>query len=538
MSHERKDSFVNVMHEGEWHNNFLPCNLENGVELKVLRWALLSLIDELYFVRSKSWRLVFNYLKEIGVREVIKKVKSRRDEYLRNKKFLSIGLAMRMQGTPEEQLVVFIAYCHPMCMSELVLPVEFVFPVSASNQLSAVDKTKLLFSDCREKVAIPPLLLSIAGWSVHSGHALSALSDVSQSALNTAAFDLFFSVDWNKAQVFHQDTLASSTKVSRKMKKAVSLKPSAVIIGYGQYAKTNIIPNIKSRLEVKKIYEIDPLQIPVNRGDIEWSTAPSIDPDDDYDVYFIASYHHMHTPAALCALEKGAVAVVEKPVVVDVMQLQALIACVFKNQGRLYSCYHKRFSAFNALAKQDLRVIKGEPINYHCIVHEVPLPKKHWYNWPNSHTRLVSNGCHWIDHFLFLNDYPEYSEVNGFVAADGTINCSVQAVNGALFTMILTDEGSSRIGVQDHIELRANGVTVSIKNGMRYFSEDSNRVLRRVSMSKLHAYRLMYQSIASDIKTGLHCDSLRSLTVNNQLMLDLEKKLFPHIETQRLKETA
>ncbi|MDX2346467.1 MAG: Gfo/Idh/MocA family oxidoreductase, partial [Legionella sp.] len=458
------------MHEGKWQDDFLPYTLGDGIALQVLRWAVLSPIDELYFVRSKSWRLIFNYLKEIGVYQVLKKVRSRRDEYLRNKKFLSIGLAIEAKNTADERLVVFFAFCHPMCVDELVLPTEFIIPIPDLDKLGIVDKHALLFSDVRGVLDIPELLLSMAGWSAYSGMPLDACPNFSEEVFNTQVSGVFSGIDWDKAQVFSRDSFQSfKPKHRTKIKSITADKLSAAIIGYGQYAKTNIIPNIKANLEVKKIYELDPLQIPSNRRDIEWSTSAVIESHDEFDAYFIASFHHMHAPAAMCAIEKGAVAVVEKPVVVDLGQLNALVASVSKHQGKVYSCYHKRFSPFNAFAKKDLRIKKGEPINYHCIVHEVPLPKKHWYNWPNSHTRLVSNGCHWIDHFLFLNDYPEYTAIDGFVASDGTINCSVLAENGAFFSMVLTDAGSSRIGVQDYIELRANGVTVSIQNGTKYF---------------------------------------------------------------------
>src|SRR5262249_57472786 len=70
-------------------------------------------------------------------------------------------------------------------------------------------------------------------------------------------------------------------------------------------------------------------------------------------------------------------------------------------KGKVFCCFHKRYSAFNALARKDLQMQLGEPISYHCIVYEVPLPPMHWYRWPSSRSRLITNGCHWIDHFHF-----------------------------------------------------------------------------------------------------------------------------------------
>jgi predicted dehydrogenase len=149
----------------------------------------------------------------------------------------------------------------------------------------------------------------------------------------------------------------------------------------------------------------------------------------------------------------------------------------------------------------------------------------HWYRWPNSKSRLISNGCHWIDHFLFLNDYSEVVSMKVGVAPDGTINCSATLENGAYFTMVLTDVGSQRIGLQDYVELRAGAVTVKVVNNSQYFSEDRIRVLRRTKVNKTLPYKLMYRSIAAKIADDEAGDSLTSVRVSSGLILGLERLL-------------
>src|SRR5690606_15551503 len=98
-----------------------------------------------------------------------------------------------------------------------------------------------------------------------------------------------------------------------------------------------------------------------------------------------------------------------------------------------------------------------EPVSCHCIVYEEPLPPRHWYRWPASRGRLVSNGCHWIDHFLFLNNFAPVADRDVFVFADGTVNCSLVLANGASFSMLLTGRGAGRAGMQNYIEIRTTG---------------------------------------------------------------------------------
>ncbi len=93
---------------------------------------------------------------------------------------------------------------------------------------------------------------------------------------------------------------------------------------------------------------------------------------------------------------------------------------------------------------------------------------------------MVSNGCHWIDHFLYLNDFARPKSWEVAIGPDDKINCSVTLANGAFFMMVLTEQGSDRIGLQDYVELRANGATAQIINGPAYRDENGERVVRKI----------------------------------------------------------
>ncbi len=73
----------------------------------------------------------------------------------------------------------------------------------------------------------------------------------------------------------------------------------------------------------------------------------------------------------------------------------------------------------NAIAREDLAAAPGQPMSCHCVVYEVPLPRRHWYRWPVSSDRLVSNGCHWVDHFLFLNGFARERSAEAWSAGNG-----------------------------------------------------------------------------------------------------------------------
>jgi predicted dehydrogenase len=306
----------------------------------------------------------------------------------------------------------------------------------------------------------------------------------------------------------------------------LSSKLSGVLFGYGQYAKTNIIPNVKDSIDIVKVHEIDSCQI----GDITTfpfcsDTSPLMRDEENYDVYFIAGYHHTHADLALKALNKGAWAVVEKPIVTSWEQLHQLEQILKNTSSKLFACFQKRYLSFNNYIWSDLEVEKGEPINFYCIVYEVPLPKYHWYRWNNSKSRIVSNGCHWIDYFLFLNNFCEINNYSLCLMGNGDVVCTAELSNGGCFSMTLTEQGSNRIGLEEHIELRSNNRTIRIDNSSKYISENQEKVIRREKINKLSVYPKMYKTITKKIANNESGDDWSSLYPSSFLMLKYQDEI-------------
>lgn len=510
---------------GQWSDGFLDYHRRpEDCRIKVLACLTVASVEELYFVRSRSARLLWNYLREIGLRDVCRKIVSRHDERFRNEKFLSVGVGSVQESGTSSKLcggapVLFIAPAHPKCVERLVLPADLVHSIDLVLPVE-VQNGAVVHSEC--SIAIPRCLEELKGWSVFSGSPLQDLS----SAFEVARAILLDPSVWRKVRRFSVDPRKAPLEHRKSRKTGGGKLKQGVLFGYGNYAKVIVLPNIAPYVEISCIHEIDPMQIPLEeKAAVEWDTADTPRPEERYDAYFLAGFHHSHAPLAVKALKSGACAVVEKPLAVDDVQLSELLNVMAHSSGTFHACFHKRYQVFNQYAYSDLQLGTGAAVSYHCIVYEVPLPSRHWYRWSNSKSRLVSNGCHWIDHFLYLNNYCDVSKGDVFIARDGTINSSMELSNGALFTMVLTEHGSERIGVQDYIELRANGVTVRMRNGAEYEAESRDRVLRKSTMNKMESYRRMYRSIGKKIAQGLPGDTVESVRVSTEAVLRLEDQL-------------
>ncbi len=512
---------MKILSQNNWKDGYLDYHRgPNDFRIKVLAIKNLEKIEESYVVRPRSAKMVWNYLLKFGPTAVFRKIKSRISEEARNEKYISCGIGEVIE-TPETDMlltgekVVFILPSHPAIVERIVLP-KFLF-TNAQKELMKITprKIKHLFLNKNNSNAWWSVLRE---WSLHSTSSLE--NEVSSKLLENAKLEIEGG-NWSEAKEYltSDNNFVSEFKQGTQSK---SLRKKAILFGLGNYAKVQIIPNIKKYINLIGIHEIDPTQIPSNFKVSRIDTSPSPRENENYDALFIAGYHHTHTPIAIDALQKNKYAVAEKPIVVNREQLNNLVKAMDNKKSKFFAGFHKRYSPFNSLALVDLNVKNGDPIDYHCIAYEVPYPKYFWYNWPISKGPITANGCHWIDHFLYLNNWSKPAKLELFLAKNMTTNTTIYLENGAIFTMTLTEQGSSYIGVQDYVELRIKNKTAKIIDDSKYISEGGEGVIRKKSINKMKNYRLMYENISERIANDKEGDSLISVKTSTEAMLDLE----------------
>ena len=492
-------------------------NPERDVRIQVESWHPIQEVAGQFIEHPRSAVLLFNYLRRVGVRAVWHKLRSRLKETVRNQKVAAIGSGWVMEAPSDVPLrpgdpVVFFAPNHPRTPHHICLDALFVVPFPDIKDTSA--------SVAAFSAAIPHNLLQYIGWSPFSGLSLNeaAIAEslrtlAHQYALKPPRPDAFV-----KEQPRESYEFASSTN-------NLDAKPSVVLFGLGNYAKTQILPNIRQYLSLRRVHEVDPDQLRFFGDSPRLSLDTSPLPRDGarFDAWFIAGYHHTHADLATSALRQGAYAVIEKPLATTRAQYETLLEAISRDgPSRFFACFHKRYSELHRWAMQDLDKAPAEPVDMHCVVYEIPLPPLHWYNWPNSGSRLISNGCHWIDYFMFVNDYSKVADCQVWCPRGSDVCVQVRLENSAYFVMSLTDTGSQRLGVRDHIELRKGNVTVKMVDASAYESENRTRILRRKTVNPMNAYARMYRTISKTIAAKGPGDSLASLR-STELTLLMEE---------------
>lgn len=518
-------------------NNFYLdywCDPTSDFRIEVCAWVLCNSIETQYVTRNKNARMIWHYVRRIGVQAVIRKIRSRLAEINRNEKYTAIGLGKVLESpigaTIEKgQCVLFFASNHPRCVNCLTINRHFVLESPELGDWT-VSEEKIVFIDGRGIIDLPKPLIEYIAWSPFCGIDPDEKNiRVALRSIKPLIGDLLARESAKKEgyTITSGPPCERIEQTKKNIKKALpSDQLSGVIFGLGNYAKTQILPNLHGKLRITCIHEIDPLQLgPVNRWSQTLDTSPWPREDENYDVWFASGYHHTHTRIAVHALLRGSYAVVEKPISTTWLDFKKLHATLDSlGSSHFFACFHKRYSPFNGIAIKDLNIRPGEPINYYCIVYEIPLPRQHWYNWMSSRSRITSNGCHWLDHFMHLNGYASILDATVKRAGNGDLTVLLQLENGASFSMTLTDIGSERLGVRDYIELRAGRVTIRIIDSCDYFSENTGKIIRRKRINPMSVYAKMYKDISNAIVNGMLGDPLASLR-STEVMLRLEDEL-------------
>ena len=138
---------------------------------------------------------------------------------------------------------------------------------------------------------------------------------------------------------------------------------------------------------------------------------------DSPDVVYISSNHASHTEYAIRFLSYGCDVFIEKPISVNIEQLNMLTNALKDTDKNIYVGYNRPHSRSIRIIKSHLKDSKKYlPFTLSCFVSGHIIPKDHWYLNPAEGSRIVSNLGHWIDlsiHILFWSkELIEYFDVS------------------------------------------------------------------------------------------------------------------------------
>ncbi len=163
------------------------------------------------------------------------KIRSRMNESFRNKRFISIGLGRVAAGSmgpwTEGTAVAFVATAHSRCLERIVLPSSLIWAIEEAF-VARVERNEGIVFWSRADASLR--VDELSGWQVDSGQPVPA------EAINRiieASHRVWAEHKLEKATILPLEAPTPIIELTDH-KETSGPGPSAVLFGYGNYAKT------------------------------------------------------------------------------------------------------------------------------------------------------------------------------------------------------------------------------------------------------------------------------------------------------------
>jgi len=180
--------------------------------------------------------------------------------------------------------------------------------------------------------------------------------------------------------------------------------------------------------------------------------------DNAIQAVIIATRHNLHARLTIEALKKGKVVFVEKPLAVNLAELQEIMSVMKDSGGRLMVGYNRRFSPLSIKAKEFFNQTK-EPMVINYRVNAGFIPNRHWVHDEEGGGRIIGEVCHFIDFLQFItssNPVQVYAQriqsSNEEVRNSDNVIISITMSNGSVASLIYT-AGGDRTYPKEFIEI-------------------------------------------------------------------------------------
>jgi len=261
---------------------------------------------------------------------------------------------------------------------------------------------------------------------------------------------------------------------ARSATKPVGAVVSAGVIGAGEFARSVLLPALRrSGVHFESIAARRGVSAALAGRTFRFRQITS-DSRDVFDnpavnTVFILTRHDSHARLAIEALQAGKHVFLEKPLALNLEELQAVARAHRSVNRQLLVGFNRRFSP-HALALKRLLTGRQAAAALIMTVNAGPLPPGHWLQDPlQGGGRIVGEAVHWIDLMYFLVGHPIVS-VSGTPLGrdpqgagwDSTTLC-LSFADGSVGTLHYLTNGSRRFP-KERLEVMYDGRILQLDN--------------------------------------------------------------------------
>jgi len=247
-------------------------------------------------------------------------------------------------------------------------------------------------------------------------------------------------------------------------------------IGAGSFAQSYLIPHVKAfgaslqtvmtstGRSAKNVAE----KFGFNNAS---SSVDDILTDETINTVFIATPHDSHAEYVMSALQAGKNVFVEKPLALNIEELQKLAAVHNMTRGNLMVGFNRRFSPIATAIKPHFPDSIG-PLVMNYRVNAGFIPKKdHWIQQPEvGGGRIIGEICHFIDLMqFFANSLPEtifaqcIDLINEKITNADNLQISIKFSNGSIGTIVYVASGDKSFP-KEKLEIFGGGKVAMIND--------------------------------------------------------------------------
>ncbi len=214
--------------------------------------------------------------------------------------------------------------------------------------------------------------------------------------------------------------------------------------------------------------------------------------DEQVEAVFIATRHNLHAQLAIEALRAGKAVFVEKPLALDMAELQSVLEAAQSSRGLMVG-FNRRFSPHTRRAQEFMASVEGSLVMDYRV-NAGALEPDSWVLDPEiGGGRVVGEVCHFVDMLRFFAD----SSIEDACAwhtpnsTDPSTQALLRFANGSIGTITYVTSGAEAAG-KERLEIHGGGATVILDDYSRtmQFRGGRRQVYRPRGQDKGHQQEL------------------------------------------------
>jgi len=271
------------------------------------------------------------------------------------------------------------------------------------------------------------------------------------------------------------------------------------IIGCGNFSFSNIAYYISKRqyFQIRGVMDVD-----INKAAslfVQYGAQYYTDDfemilnDSAIDIVFIASNHSTHSIYAEKCIYAGKSVHIEKPHVVDSLQLVRLVdAMRSQASAKVFLGFNRpRSTLFKLLQANLAKEVGPLMINWFIAGHEIP--DDHWYFDANEGGRVLGNLCHWTDLTLHLvglsNAFPCTVHSSSPMGSKSDFVFSVVFADGSCATISFSAKGHTFEGVREVLNIHKGNLLGNLTDFQSLTLDIDEQKVRKNIYYRDHGHR-------------------------------------------------